>query len=193
MKAYQLLFLSIAAIFVAACSGSSTSGEELSLADDFDEIEINNQYKMHIPDYMEQAYTLNEEASLQYQNIVKETYCIIIDEPKDEFVEVFELMGDYDNSKSVIDNYSGVQVGFLTEGIDVSVQTDPKSKKINGLAAVIVEIEGMAQGVLYEIFYYLTFIEGADDLYMIMAWTLQESKDEYKATFAKMVESFEEL
>lgn len=189
-KTYQLLSLGFAAVILAACG--SSRGEELSLEDDFQEVEINGQYKMHVPDYMNQSYDLNAEASLQYQNTTKETYVIIIDEDKEEFVEMFQLIGMYDDELSVIDNYASVQTQSLLENVTVEEKTEPKSYEINGLPAVTTEIQGEATGVVYPIYYYMTFIEGADDLYMIMTWTLKESKDTYKGTFEKMVKSFEE-
>ena len=190
-KAYQILALSFAAVVLAACG--SSRGEELSLEDDFQEVDINGQYKMHVPDYMEQSYDLNAEASLQYQNIIKETYVIIIDEDKQEFVDMFQLIGMYDDEMSVIDNYAHVQTESLLENVTVEAKTEPKNYKINGLPAVTTEIEGEASGVIYPIYYYMTFVEGAENLYMIMAWTLQDSKDTYSKTFEQMVKSFEEI
>ena len=62
--------------------------KEINL-DDFKKVEINHEYQVSIPKYMRKTNSLNDDASLQCQNIFKETYLIIIDEPKDEFIEVF--------------------------------------------------------------------------------------------------------
>jgi hypothetical protein len=47
-------------------------------------------YSLGIPTYMTKATTLNDEASLQFQNLFKETYVIVIDENKEKFVTVFK-------------------------------------------------------------------------------------------------------
>ena len=48
-------------------------------------IPINNQYTLTVPSYMSKNESLHDEASLQYANLFKEFYVIVIDEPKTEF------------------------------------------------------------------------------------------------------------
>jgi hypothetical protein len=39
----------------------------------------------------------------------------------------------------------------------------------------------------------MTFIEGAETLYMVMEWTLSNNEDTYKDTFKEMADSFKEI
>ena len=66
-----------------------------------------------------------------------------------------------------------------------------KPFKINGLDAEFLELEAKVNGVEDEIFYFLTFVDGGEKVYMIMAWTVKNRKEEHKKTFKTIAESFE--
>ncbi len=189
-----LLFM-LASIFVlGACSQIMNTGkEELSLEKDFSRIKIMDEYSMMIPNYMKKTTALNDDASLQFQNIYKETYVIVIDEPKTEFVETFQMLGEYNDTLSVVKNYRDIQLSYMKEGLSVINESTPVSSDINGLFAEQVMIQAGVPDIIYDIAYFFTFIEGDDKLYMIMAWTLDSSRDKYEDTFAKMAGSFKLL
>jgi len=176
------------ATMLNSCFDMNQSEEGLSIEKDFNIVKINNEYKIGIPKYMKEAIDLNDDASLQYQNIFKETYIVIIDEPKDEFISVFEDLGEYDSTISAVKNYRDVQTRFINETLIVSSKSEPRSIKIDGLDAEMVELEGTMENI--GIFYNLTFVEGDENLYMIMAWTLKDRKDKYKETFEMAIKSF---
>ncbi len=171
-----------------ACFDINQGTENLSLDKDFNMVEINNEYKIAVPKYMKEAKDLNDEASLQYQNIFKETYIVIIDEPKDEFVSIFKELEEYDTTISAVKNYCDVQTQYITESVEAMKKSDPVSLKINGLNAEMYEMEGTIENI--GVYYNLTFVEGIDKLYMIMAWTLKTRKEKYKATFKTAISSF---
>ncbi|MBD3638556.1 MAG: hypothetical protein HUJ25_14480 [Crocinitomicaceae bacterium] len=159
----------------------------------FQTIKIGSSFQMDVPDYMEEAYDLNADASLQYQNTVKETYVIVINEDKQEFIDIFKELGEYDESKSAVENYTDIQTEYMSTTLTILDQNGPNSKKINGMDAMVLEYDGNTPAVAYDIFYYIAYIEGEEEMFMVMAWTLLDRKSEYKETFAKMVESFKEL
>ena len=164
--------------------------ENLSLEKDFKSIEINSEYTMSVPKYMKETNGLNDDASLQYQNIFKETYVVVIDEPKEEFVSIFRELGEYNDSLSVIENYRDIQLQFLSEGITIDQSSESEMLKIKDLNAELVTITGKVTGVIYGISYTLAFIEGSEDVYMIMAWTLESRQNKYEKTFMQMIKSF---
>lgn len=189
---FKLSLLVLVAQFATSCNLiEQNTPEDVSIEEDFTPVEINNIYRISLPDYMNKATDLNEEASLQYQNIFKETYMVILDEPKDELISLFQELGEYDDSLSVAENYRDIQLSFITEDIDLSFQSEPETVNINGLDAEMVALDGKIEGVPYEISYFLTFIEGKTNVYMIMAWTLKNRKGKYEETFDKTVKSFE--
>jgi len=187
---HRLLPVIFALFLTVSCNFDSKSPEKLSLEKDFAFIKINNEYGMHIPTYMTKSTVLNDEASLQFANIFKETYVIVIDEPKDEFISVFTDLGEYIDTISAVKNYRAIQLRILSENINVIKRSIPKSTRINKLNAELVQFDGRTDGVDYDIAYTVGFIEGDQNLYMVMTWTLAEKKEKYKETFDKMIRSF---
>ena len=152
-----------------------------------------NDYSMGVPKFMTKASNLNEDASLQYQNIFKETYVIVIDEGKQAFIDAYVDADAYDTTRSVIDNYTDTQLQLTTSSLNVLSKSETKKLTINGLAATTTEIDAELEGVSAAITYFLTYVEGPDNLYVIMAWTLKDRKDDHRETFKQVAESFRVL
>ena len=150
-------------------------------------------YQLEIPKYMSITTGLNEDASMQYQNIFKETYLAVIEEPKQDFIDTFKELGEYDESKSPSENYKTIQMNFFVEGMKIERMGDSQNVTINGLDANQLEFVGQVPDIDFNIYYLMTFIEGKDTLYMVMTWTLGKSEKTYKDTFKHMAESFEEI
>jgi hypothetical protein len=53
--------------------------------EEFKTITIPNQFSLDIPNSFEKVNNLNEAATLQYQNALKEFYVIVMDESKETF------------------------------------------------------------------------------------------------------------
>ncbi|SFC48430.1 hypothetical protein SAMN04487891_11216 [Flagellimonas taeanensis] len=158
--------------------------------EDFTTVVVNDRYQIDIPRFMKSTTGLNDEASLQYQNLFKEAYTIVIDEPKDEFVDLFRELNSYDENLSLIENYRDIQLQLFNERMRVNTQSSPRSLKINGLDAQQVDMDAHVDGVDQEISYFLTFVEGPENVYMIMAWTLKSKKEEHAKTYGVTAESF---
>ena len=167
--------------------------EELSLNEDFKIIKIDDEYRMHVPKYMKENNNLNPDASLEYQNPIKDVYTIVIDESKEGFITMFTEMEEYNKNLSVAENYSDIQYQILGENIEIISKKDPKNLKINGLDAEMGELTGKVDGVLFEVTYHLTFIEGNEKVYMVMSWTRDSKMDKYRSTFEQTAKSFELL
>ena len=168
--------------------------EEKKTAVELKPVSINGEYSMSVPEYMSKASSLNEGASLQYQNIFKEAYVIVIDEAKDEYIQAYKELSVYDTTRSVISNYADTQIQSTTSAIDVISKSEITSFKVHGLKAKSIEIDANLEGVDASITYFLTFVEGrSNKLYFIMAWTLQDKKDKHRETFKEMVKTFREI
>lgn len=175
-----------------SCIDFKTKAKEEVLEDaDFKEVDVEHRYRLSLPNYMRETTGLNSEASLQYQNIFKETYTIVIDEPKDEFVQVFKELGQYNDEISLIKNYRDVQLQLFAQRMNIENQGSPVQLKIDGMDAEMVDIDGTVEGVSEKISYFLTFVEGRENVYMIMSWTMTSRKEIYKATFEKLAKSLE--
>ena len=191
----NLIHLSLCglALFLISCNTLNSKKEETLTPEDFETVEINNQYKISLPKYMTKADNLNEEASLQFQNVFKETYIVVIDESRQEFIDAFADLSLYDTLLSVAENYRDVQLGMIEENLTVNWKSTPEAFKIRGLDAQQVELDAHIEGVEKEISYLFTFVEGKDQVYMIMIWTLKDRKEKYFKTFKETAKSFELL
>ena len=180
--------------FFTSCIDFKTKKKEVTeteVAEDFNQVEVNGEYRLSLPKYMKKTDNLNEEASLQYQNIFKETYTIVIDEAKNDFVEMFTELEEYDEGISVIKNYRNVQRQLFSESMYVDKESSPVALEINGMEAEMVDIDGRVDGIDEDISYFLTFVEGKEKVYMIMSWTMTSRKDTYESTFDGIAKSFE--
>ncbi len=180
-------------IFLLAECGQSTLKENLSITADFKQIDVGDQYSIKIPKYMKKTTSLNSDASFQSSNIFKEAYCIVIDERKDDFTSSFRLLDQYDEDKSILDNYADVQMGFISEGLTVISQTEMQETVINGSKARMLSLDGRSEDIQYDITYFFTFIEGEENIYMIMTWTLKSKKFKLRDTFNKIALSFQAI
>jgi len=159
--------------------------------DTYHTVSIDGYYQIDLPKFMTGTTGLNEEASLQYQSLLKECYLIVIDESKKGFEEVYRELEQYDDALSVLQNYRAARLQILSRTTEITQKSEPKSLKINGLDAESIELDAIVNGLAGEISYFLTFVEGEDNVYMIMGWTLKDRKTEHKKTFKTIAESFQ--
>ncbi len=185
---FAIIPLAAIAFVAISCSLSSLTGDEKN--PDFVPVVINDEYSIDIPSYMTKTTLLNDDASLQFQNVIKETYVIVIDESKQEFIDALVEADMYDSARSILMNYADTQLGFTTSAMDVIAQKALTKLKIHGLSAAKTELDGAVEGIKVPISYFVTFIEGEEKLYMVMAWTLQERKERFNATFEKIARTF---
>lgn len=153
-------------------------------------VTINDEYSVEIPEYMKKAKNLNDVASLQYQNIFKETYVIVIDENKSEFIKALKDAGVYQDDQSVIDNYANIQMGYFKENITAEGNPKIQKTKTNGLESRMVATTGRTTGIDFDIYYVISYIESDDKLYTAMAWTLADRQAKYEQDLKGILNSF---
>jgi hypothetical protein len=150
-------------------------------------------YSMDIPKNMTTTDDLNDVASLQYQDIEKELYVIVIDEAKDEFIDAFTEEGTYKGDLGVAENYGNIQMASMESAMNITSNSGAKTTTINGREANMYEVEATVEGVDYPIYYLYTFVEGKEKVYMVMAWTLLEHKDKFRDVLMKTAKSLNEI
>lgn len=153
-------------------------------------VNINGDYSMMIPKHLKTTTELNDQASLQYQDIYKELYIIVIDESKEEFIKTFKDLDEYDDKKSAERNYREVQMKTMAEKLTIETTPEVKKANIGGLESEIVDFIGMSEGIAEKIYYKFAFIDGKDNMYMVMAWTLASNKDKNSEEMDAMLNSF---
>ncbi len=149
-----------------------------------------NDYKLMVPKHMVKTTDLNDEASLQYQNIYKELYIIVIDEPRDTIIESFKMLGEYDDTKSPVENYRTFLMDQLESNMDIKAEPEIRKEKINGMDAEIVSFNAKVEGVAYEVFYQAAFYEGKNNFYYLSTWTLANKKGDNREEMEAMIKSF---
>lgn len=179
MKKLTLFFASV--VFLTACSESDT----------MQEIVIDERYSMELPTSLSITHNLNDEASLQYQDIIKELYVIVIDEPKSEFNEALEVFMLKDAYTQDLEGYTSLVMDIFTQGVNIYESSEPQMTTINGLDAVLLSFEGNSDNV--DVFFKFGIIEGADTYYQIMTWTLLNKKDRFREQMSEMIMTFKEL
>ncbi len=184
-------FVALIVLFTSCLNGIKTDAEKTEANPaDFNEVVINHEYSMMIPKYMSKSTKLNDEASLQYQNLFKEAYIVVIDEPKEEFIKTFKGLDSYNDSISVIQNYRTIQLGMISENAKIESQSQPIPMKIDGREAEQVEMVAEIEGVNGKIYYLLTCIEGVNKVYMVMAWTLESRRNKLRPDYSYAISSF---
>jgi hypothetical protein len=183
-----ILFLCISITSCKKIIDSAASiGKDDIKKEDLKSISVNKDYIISIPDYMTEMKSLNEDASFQYANIYKDVYTIVIDEDKQEFIKAFRDIEIYNDSLSIVSNYSDYQVKSLQEAIN-SKEAKELEFKIKNLPSLQYELNGKVDGINAS--YLIGFIEGKDKMYMIMSWTEEDRYKKYKNTFNLIQSSF---
>lgn len=193
MRKFILLIL-VVSLSLTSCQKLIDSADaafsEHVAKEDLEEHKVNDLYAISVPDYMKELKYLNDDASFQYANTLKENYIIVIDESKQEFIDAIIEAEMYDSKKSPLENYTDVQLASFTEGInDVNV-TELKSN-IKSLDSKQYQFIGNVDDL--DIAYVVSFVEGPENMYMIMSWTLKERYEKYKNTILLTQSTFKTL
>lgn len=193
---YCIGFIVICSILSSCVSNTKESSiDRISVPEiEFNTVDVNGLYAMKIPKFMTVTTTLQEGASLQYNNPFKGKYVTILDENKSELRTLMKTDGVMDASQSNLENYVDMRLVILKDsGISISSQTIPRKKKINGLEAYSIVVEGTSPEISERVAYFFTFLEGEKHFYTIKSWTLLDRKVAYAYEVEEMINSFKEF
>ncbi|MBL0330843.1 MAG: hypothetical protein IPP64_15900 [Bacteroidetes bacterium] len=170
----RILFLFIIPFAFASCKHETV----------FTEVKVNNRYSMNIPDYLQPCTDLHKDASLQYQNIEKDVYAMVIDEKK-------KTMQDYSLDYDLDTYFNNIASQGFADNIKDGKVSIPGRQEIDGHKALIAEVTGKLEN--NEVYYKLGLIETPYEFYQILVWTRASNKEELEPDFVKILESFKEL
>lgn len=154
-------------------------------------VTIDNKYSMELPDYLTKSTSLNADASLQYMNGMKELYIAVIDEPISDFNEALELNHLTEDYKNDLNGYSSLILDTFKDNVDVTYISDPKETTINGLSAILFTVKAIISG--YTAYYHFAYIQGKENYYQILTWTLDSKERQHKKNMEAMINSFKEI
>lgn len=180
----QLLLRTLLLLFSASLLLSCGKEKELQT------VNIGNRYTIEVPVSYKKVKDLNEEASLQYQNALKEIYVIVIDEDKEVLAKAIDNNSLYDTYSNDLNGYSRL----ITDGMDASISVKKmpafKDTIINGLTARVLSFDGLSSG--YHVYWKLAFIEGNNRFYQVMVWTDFKNRNKSEKEMAAIINSFKE-
>lgn len=185
------IFILLVSLFMFSCKkiieSTESFGKEKIKIEELKKINVNKEYSVAVPDYMTEMKSLNDDASFQYANLFKETYIVVLDEDKNEFINVFKEMDIYNDAITPLKNYSSFQLKSFKESIE-AININSLESGIKKLPSEMHEFNGYVDG--NNIAYLVSFIEAENKMYMIMSWTMKSRYNKYKETFKMIHNTF---
>ena len=195
MKKSALLFLVTTLVLFSSCLelGKSVvnnlgSDPTSTSESNYKTVSVDSLYQIDLPYYMKAATQLHPESTFQYANIFKEAYFVLIQENKYEYIEAFKQFGEYNSQLPVIENYKNAQESMFKENILNTRIQEYGLKKINGKPARQLKVFGEVDGI--KAAYIVAFVEGENDIFMLMNWTLEDRIDKFENSFEYINGSF---
>ncbi len=140
-------------------------------------------FTLEIPEYLTKTYQLNDVASLQYMNALKESYVIVIEDSKDHLKEVgTKFIDSEDFLKNFIKDYQIESTNRKVSKIKNFVSNDFEHSQV--------EMSWESDGS--ELFMIITAVETQEHFYKILCWTLDQYKNDFKSDFKRISQSLKE-
>ncbi len=190
MSSFKSCLLIALVCFIFGCDTFSPGATPLDLDKDFQSAVVEGIYSIKVPNYMSVSNDLSEEASLQYENLIKDAYLIVIDENKAEFIEIFNELEMLDSTKTALENYTQYQRESISNTMDVTSVSELREIMINGNEALMIQIDGGIPEVNTDVTYLLAVIQGNANLYSVLYWTTKEQAKKCSHTLNKAFTPF---
>jgi hypothetical protein len=150
-----------------------------------------DKFTIQLPSHMKEATNLHEDAVLQYQNVIKELYTIVIEESQEEFHGALIDGGLEKDFPPNLQGYSSLVAEKFSENVDELIdKSEFKALTVNGDSATYFEAKAKISGI--KVYYHYAFVRGDSNYYQVMSWTLAEKKDKLHADMMEIVNSFKE-
>jgi len=174
----SLLLLLLSVTLFISCEQTTTTAH------------VGNRYTLELPDHFHRTGDINKDASVQYENHVKNIFVIGIDETKDVVTADIAQKKLSEKYPTTLEGYSQL----IVDGMETSIakkQLPPfEETKIGGLKARVISFEGVSSG--NRVYWKIAFIEGTNRFYQIMVWTDAENRSSYEKEMAGIINSFKQ-
>ena len=179
--------------FLISCGNSEGKKRTSIDTSEYKTETLDGNFQISIPKELKKASQLNPDASMQFENKNTNNYLVIIKENRFDFLKAYGAAGALNSDLSDIGNYREIQVEYFLKRLTLIEASEPEALTINGKKAEQIEFTCQVPNANSNIFYVMTFVEGDDELYMIISWTPSLLEEEHKETFYAMADSFTEL
>ena len=139
-----------------------------SFSQNFSTKNVGNCFSLEIPNYMAKSYELNDAATLQYNNTVKEAYVIVIEDSKDELNSLSMI---FQNPKEFLESFTKE---YQVESKNRTISEITEFKSNDNPHAQVEMSWNTENGDLYML---ITTVETEAHFYKILCWTIFENKD----------------
>ena len=153
----------------------------------------NKRFSVDAPFDMIRADDLNDDASLQLKNELTELYLIVIEDDKDEVNEIMREEEEETGYTPDLEGYANLLIDDWDETLEEVKVLVKRKTTINGMPALERKMSAKVYDLNFVIYYHQVFVEGKNDYYQILAWTLDDQKEKFLESIEKMVNSFKEL
>ena len=195
MMKNSLLFL-ISFFAISSCNFSSIkekmNGNAIK-STKFKPVSSKSSFTMMIPNYMDSVSKLHNEAALQYANIFKELYLIVIEEDIATLESSIEdgLLEDYfSDSLPLLKNYTAFMLKGMKESDDFTIH-DSLTTSINNVVATKCSVSATVDNI--KIFYKVAAVKSKEKIYQVFSWTTVSNKEKYGQVLDSMINSFRVL
>ncbi|OIQ16016.1 MAG: hypothetical protein BM557_10700 [Flavobacterium sp. MedPE-SWcel] len=173
----NIFIIAIIALILSSCDSNKTKI-----------LKIRGLYSLEIPEFLSETNDLNDYASLQYKNQLREFYVVVIHEPKNEFQETLVNNGLEEHYTSDLNDYTELAWVGLETSLSFDSKPKIKSLEINNLDAQVMDITGTTEGV--SIYWKFACIEGRNNYYQVVVWTLVDRREKYQPAIDAIIDSF---
>lgn len=181
LRMKQFLFFCASIIFLSACG----------LSGEYQTITVDGKYSLDIPKELSTTTELHPEASLQYMNVIREFYVMVIDEPVEDFAKAVSENQLENVVELNEEGYADLVVPAIKDGLSNLEDETPVKTKINGLSAMIHKFSGHINDI--DVYYNFCVVQGKKNYYQILIWTMKDQKEKFSPDMEKIMMSFKEL
>ena len=167
----SLMFCAIVSVGALSLLGRKVTPPAVITATD-------GQSQLSVPAGWSKHDDLHDDAELQVANPVLEQYMIVLTENKADFVDT-----DLEDYTEIV-----LESVVATAGGE---EPEPTSLTINGRPAVQYEVHGTVDNM--KVVYWLTTVEGTENYYQVLGWTLDSKAEENRPVLQEVVQSFQEV
>lgn len=158
---------------------------------------VQNRFSIDVPSFLEPTTRFGEDASVQYWSRALDVSFQVIDEPKQEFVDVIEdlknELPDLKKDATILDKMATMALINLFDDIDKVEIGNYQKTMINGLNAIMINAFQKRSFFKDALYGSLAFIEGKDTLYQIIILSGGTSIQKLADKLEQSICSFREL
>jgi len=170
--------------------GSCTSSSEKKETAEWKIVNSRN-FSVKLPSYLKKATELHDDAVVQYQNVIKEFYFIVIQESAADFSSTIESSALEDEYSADIDGYARLVGDRFIENVDkVYKKSELRPVTVAGKEGRYFEANAKVGDV--DVHYHYSFIKGDTTYYQLLSWTLMNKESKYHDTMLSILQSFKE-